>query len=215
MADRDPNDFVVLPNSFVDGWSGREVKAGYNGEPRIKCMSSGNFQQGAGTATATVLGVSGVTINTFSADGGTSPRPVSADGFIRVGLPNPPTYPNGQVTSLAPGSSWPPSFWPTLVTQPSLFEPDLQPKLPTWSVTTPDPDDEEEEAAFLLRCKTSLTGQGISDDHAAKICQAQWDASEAAEPAAAPLAAPATTRAAPPPPEPEPPPPTPRSRRRW
>jgi len=132
MADRDHDDFVVLPNSFLDGWSGREVKVGYNGEPRIKCLSEGKFQHGAGTATETVIGIS-TTVNTFSADGGHSPRPVSADGFIRVGLPNPPSHPNGQVSALPPGGAWPPPWWPTKVKEPSLFEPDLQPKIPPWA----------------------------------------------------------------------------------
>ena len=140
MPDLDHDDFVVLPNSFVNGVSGREVKHGYDGEKRIKCMSSGAFQHGAGTATGTVIGIS-TTVNTFSADGGTSPRPVRADGFIRVGLPT-STYPNGQVTAIVPGSAWPPSWWPTERAQPSLFQPGLQPKLPNW-VENPEPPDDD------------------------------------------------------------------------
>jgi hypothetical protein len=87
----DPDDFVVLPNTFMDGLDGRTPIPNYNGEPRLKCVAGGFFQEHLDHDDIVV----------------------APNGFSRVGLPNPPTYPNGQNTHIDEGATWPPAWWPT------------------------------------------------------------------------------------------------------
>jgi len=122
MADeREP---VVFPNTFVDGWSGREVKHGYDGEPRIKCMSEGEFQR-------------------VQTPNPTNPIVVVANGFSRVNVPNPPTYPNGQQTFIQPGGPWqaavaPGGFWPPRPRPPvGVFQPGVPNREPSWAEEAP------------------------------------------------------------------------------
>jgi hypothetical protein len=159
----DPDDFVVLPNRFVDGWSGREVKMGFNGLPRINCVSGGNFQIGAA--------LSG-NVNTFSAFGGHNPRPVDANGFHISGWVPPPVI-------LAPGGAWPPSWWPTRRVGPNEFAPGVPTVTPKWETTTgptaPHPNPGETETAYMTRCETYLTGLGVSSTDATTMCETRWN----------------------------------------
>jgi len=154
---------TVLPNSFVDGLDGRTVIPGYNGEPRIKCLSSGAFQ-----VAQTVTG---------GCPGGC--RPVGPNGFSIVGLPDPPTYPDGEETIIPDGSGWPPSWWPTQVVQPSVFQPGIPSADPPWattpSTTPPAPDPGESETEYLDRCTSALMAGGIDETTAETQCQAAWD----------------------------------------
>jgi hypothetical protein len=164
---------VVLPNSFLGGVSGMEIQT-INGLPRINCNSGGNFQVGAGTASAPVFGVT-TTVNTFSSNGGTNPRPVTADGFDILGWTWPPVI-------LPPGSSWPPSWWPTQVTPPPAFAPGIPTTPPSWAIGPGAPGPQpppwngtDDENTYITNCVTSLTGQGIEQSQAEQMCQAAWD----------------------------------------
>lgn len=112
MADAD--DFVVLPNTFIDGWSGREVMHGYNGEPRIKCVSS------SGCPFQHALEVSELV--------------VKPNGFSIVKLPS-SGFPNGEQIFVPnpTGHPWPPSWWPTETSRPSHFQTGVPTVEPEWA----------------------------------------------------------------------------------
>ena len=123
MADvdeRDEDEFVVLPNRFVDGWSGREVKAGYNGEPRIKCYANGRFQIGP---------------IPFEGLPGPEERPVQANGFSIVLMPT-TTHPDGENTHIAREGKgpWPPTWWPSIKPGPNAFSPGVPTVNPHWEI---------------------------------------------------------------------------------
>lgn len=121
------NDPVVFPNTFMDGLDGRTPIPNYNGEPRRKCESSGEFQ-------------------IAQTPNPTNPIVVTANGFSRVNVPNPPTYPNGQETFIQPGTAWqtavgPTGFWPPRPYQGSsprtAFETGIPVHVPYWSSVGP------------------------------------------------------------------------------
>lgn len=116
MADPDEvPGLVVAPNSFSDGSDGITVVTGYNGEPRIKCLSGGQYQ---------------------------NPLPtdwiVIANGYSIVG---PPTAgnPEGVETIIPAGSGWPPSAWPPQPPAPGVFQTGIPNVVPDWANSVPGP----------------------------------------------------------------------------
>jgi hypothetical protein len=151
----------ILPNTFIDGLDGRTSMPGYNGEPRIKCEAGGNFE-----------------IDVASLD-----LIVKPNGFSIVGEPDPPDYPNGENTFLPPGSSWPPSWWPTVTSENvSVFQDGIPTEVPTWAniasptpPTPPSPGEGEDETEYMERCMSSLMAAGVDESDAETQCQAAWD----------------------------------------
>ena len=135
MADED--DFVVLPNRFVDGWSGREVKPGFNGLPRINCVAGGKFQ----------------------VDLDLDDLVVRPNGFSRVGLPT-TTHPNGEQTFIdrnaAGGTQWPPSWWPSRRAGPNDFAPGVPTGTPDWEEEPEEPDEHEDLSANITGTRAPL-----------------------------------------------------------